>query len=254
MRKNFQDKKAYSGVVTEGAKKRIARTVDILLQMSPTIKKMNPVTNRVVSHSLSFITLTIPETKKMYTAKEAYQLLLAPFLRYFRDKNILTTYIWKAELQARGQIHYHITTPSIIHYQEIKDYWNNLMRKHHMLETFKNKYGHENPNSTDIHQVKKINNIQAYLTKYLSKTTQNETPTTGKLWDCSLNIKGTKYFSTELDRAHAKKILNAYKNNNLTLLELENCSILKPKNIKTTSLLTDVNKKKYKEFIQSKTR
>ena len=248
MRANFHDKKTYSGKITDGAKRRISRTVDILLQASPIMKKYNPATNRVINHSLSFITLTISENEKMLTAKEAYSALLKPFLRYFRDRKEIETYIWKAELQARGQIHYHITTPSVLHYSDVKNHWNYLQRKAGLLATFKEKYGHENPNSTDIHAVRKIKNIQAYLTKYLCKSSQNQTSTTGKLWDCSVDIKGAKYFSREMKSEHKTNIYEAHVRDEVEIIDLENCSIIRAKHIKPESLLTQTEKSEYQNY------
>lgn len=251
LRMNFKEKETYSGKITQGTKVRISRAIDMLVQLSPAVKKFNPVTKRVIKHQLSFITLTIPDTKTMYTPKDAHKILLKPFLRYFRDKNIITTYVWKAELQKRGQLHYHLTTPSIIPYTDIRDYWNYLMRKHGMLEDFKARHGHDCPNSTDIHQVGNIKNFSKYLAKEFCKTVQNETPTTGKLWDCSTNLKGVKFFSVELTKPIAKNILDAHRNNNISIKDLEQCHIIDCKTIKSKSLLTPVEKKQYEEFIHT---
>jgi hypothetical protein len=246
---NFKEKETYSGAMTASAAKRISRAVDMLLQLSPVQKKINPVTNKVIKHQLSFITLTIPDEIQNYTAKEGYTKLLAPFLRYFRDKKLMTTYLWKAELQKRGQLHYHITTPSIIHHQVIKDYWNNLMRKNHMLDAFKQKFGHDNPNSTDIHGVYARNKFGKYLAKEFCKTVQNSIPTSGKIWDCSIDIRGAKFFSTELNTPIARNILKCHKLGLLSELKLEQCSVLNIKNMQTKSLLTPVEKKLYTDFI-----
>lgn len=68
-----------------------------------------------------------------------------------------------------------------------------------MLKEFKAQYGHDNPNSTDIHAVHKINNLEAYLVKYITKEYQNETKLDAKIWDCSKNIKTADYFKAPLD-------------------------------------------------------
>lgn len=118
----------------------------------------NNVTNKYVYHQLSFITLTVSSNENQ-TLDYCYTNLLKPFLRIMRNKHNLTTYIWKAEVQQRGQIHYHITTPLFIHYQIIKDVWNNIQRKLGLLDEFEKINGHSNPNSTDIHEVKHIKDL-----------------------------------------------------------------------------------------------
>jgi hypothetical protein len=243
--------KTYSGTMTVHTRKRISRAIDMLLQLSPEMKKLNPVTNKVIKHRLSFITLTVANNKKMLTAKQAYKKLLAPFLRYFRDTEVMTTYIWKAELQQRGQIHYHITTPSIIAHDAVRKNWNKQQQKAGLLKDYFKEHNHYNPNSTDIHAVSHINDFGKYLAKEFCKTMQNETPTTGKLWDCSLNIKGAKYFSTDIDKATARNILQAHKLGHLKTLELEKCTVLKLKHMKSYSLLTPVDKKLFNEYLKS---
>ena len=243
--------KTYSGTMTDHTRKRIGRAIDMLLQISPLEKKYNPVTNKVIKHRLSFITLTVHSPKKMLTPKEGYDTLLMPFLRYFRDKEIMTSYIWKAEAQKRGQLHYHITTPSIIPYDTIKKYWNKLQEKAGLLDDYYKVHHHYNPNSTDIHSVKEIKDFGKYLAKEFCKTVQNETPTSGKLWDCSINIKGAKYFSTELDNAIGRNILQAHKHGHLKTLELDKCTVLKLKNMKSFSLLTPVEKSSYNEYLKT---
>lgn len=143
----------------------------------------------------------------------------------------MRSYVWKAELQQRGQIHYHITCDAFVVHTAIRDKWNDLQLKSGLLDEYRSKRGHVNPNSTDIHSVKKIKNIESYLVKYMSKTgtrtkalnrwiekfgkkaSEGKNYTTlpknyfkhilnartqGKVWDCSKNLKEAKYYTTPL--------------------------------------------------------
>lgn len=191
----LQQKKIYGGMISIGCKKRMTRAITLLIESAEEKRIYNPVCKYYQNHKLSFITLTVSDSTKNITAKEAHKLLLSHFLQWLRRTKKVDTYIWKAELQERGQIHYHITTPSFIIHSEIKDKWNNLQREQGLLKDFYCKYGHYNPNSTDIHSVKKINDLAAYLIKYFTKAYQNEKSVGGKVWDCSNNIKSWKYFN-----------------------------------------------------------
>lgn len=190
--------KTYSGKVTVGAQRRIKKAVDLLLQLSPPRWITNQITNRQELHTLSFITLTIPGKEKHLSASEGHKLLLAPWLLKMKRKAGLTTYIWKAEFQKNGQLHYHITTPAWIPYTLIKEEWNNLLSKNELLVNWFKEHPEKFPNSTDVHKVYKVQNIGAYLMKYLSKSEQNK-ETTGKVWDCSMNLKCNKNFSVTMD-------------------------------------------------------
>lgn len=195
----LQKRQRYIGYVTDGVKKRMKKCITILLQSTPWQYKTNPVTGKTIAHKLSFITLTTPTHENSYDAKWCHKNLLEPTLRILRKSHSLKSYIWKVELQSNGQVHYHITCDIIINHTTLRDIWNNLLRKHDMLEDFKVRYGHDNPNSTDIHKVYNVRNLEAYLVKYICKEYQNETKINAKIWDASMNIKTADYFKIELD-------------------------------------------------------
>jgi hypothetical protein len=249
--RNFNNSKTYTGMITASTAKRIRRTVDLLLQIAKPYKTINPFTKATITHRLSFITLTISDNKTMYTPREGHKLLLKPFLRILREKDLMNTYIWKAEFQERGQLHYHITTPSVIDLRLIRKYWNGLQQKNNMLNEYYNEHYHYDPNSTDIHQVHQIKDIQAYLVKYLSKNTQNQTPTTGKIWDCSENLKGKKFLSFEIDNANRRKILRMADDNKISIKQLEQCAIIEGINFNPTSLLSKTQTDQYNLFLQT---
>lgn len=187
--------KTYTGHVTTHAARRIKKAADLLVQISTPQLIFNPLIERHIMHTLSFITLTISAQEAHLTAREGHKLLLAPWLLRMKRKANLTTYIWKAELQKNGQLHYHITTPSFILYSLIRDEWNTLLKKNGLQSTWDDSDG-KIQNSTDVHAVYKIADMAAYLCKYLSKNDKNQT-TIGKIWDCSLNLKTSKFFTIQ---------------------------------------------------------
>lgn len=195
----LEKRERYLGYVSDGVKKRMKKCITLLLQSTPYKYKTNPVTGRTMAHKVSFITLTTPTHEKSLDAKYCHKYLLEPFLRVLRRKHNLKSYIWKVELQSNGQVHYHITGDTVIHHRELRNIWNGLLDKSSMLQEFEQKYGHKDPNSTDIHNVQKVRNLEAYLVKYICKEYQNETKLNAKIWDCSKNIKENDYFKFQLD-------------------------------------------------------
>ena len=234
------DYKTYSGKTTQGSVKRIKKAVDMLLQLSPPRWIHNTVSGRMEYHTLSFITLTIPGHEKHLEASEGHKLLLAPWLLRMKRKVNMDTYIWKAEFQKNGQLHYHITTPSWIPYYTIRDEWNNIMSKAKMLENWFQVNPNKMPNSTDVHKVYKVENIQGYLSKYLAKNDQDK-ETKGKIWDCSMNLKKAKFFSfpepSDIDKFIDLK----------SLKNTDHCSFLFLKN--PASVLPVNIQQEYKNFI-----
>ena len=203
-----KENKTYSGEMTIHAKRRIQQTIHKLLIASPKRKVFNTVTKKWMWFTINFITLTIPNTVKILDAKEGNKNLLQPFLRVMRKKYQLRGYIWKAEIQKNGQLHYHLTTNAFIHLSDIKDTWNNILDKNGLLEEFKKQYNHSSPNSTDVHKVYKINDVAAYLAKYISKTEQNATSLKSKIWDCNLELKAQKLPTLEVDGKIGKELIS----------------------------------------------
>jgi len=239
------EKIIYSGSVTKGVKKRIEKAVDLLLMISPEKKVINPITNKFNKFQLTFITLTISDNLRIYDGKYCNDNLLKPFLRWLKEVKKVKSYLWKLELQERGQPHYHITTNEFIRYDEICNKWNLLQKGCGMLEDYKQKFGHYNPNSTDIHQVYKIRNIKSYLVKYLSKVNKDDKKVNCKIWDCSDNLKGKKYFEFNYDELTNFNFIDFYKHPKTNFFKNEHCEILTNKQLKTTSIL---NEKQMKDF------
>lgn len=184
--------KTYSGQVTSHAARRIKKTIDLFLQLSPEQWITNPATGRRMKFRLSFITLTI-SSKKIIGSKEGYEKLLAPFLRWLRAQG-KCSYVWKGELQQRGQPHWHITSNIAIHHTRIRDAWNNLQSKQGLLDEYFAEHGHRRAPSTEIQAVHNLKRIDLYLAKYISKA-QSVQGWQGKTWSCSDNLKRAKHFS-----------------------------------------------------------
>jgi hypothetical protein len=238
-----QMKAAYSGGMTMGTRKRLARAVTIMTQAIRPAWRHNPVSKRMEFHRFSFITLTVSNSDNI-TARQGYDLLLSHFLDWMtrtaaKEDPTAKTYIWKAELQVRGQLHYHITTPAWIHYKEIRAKWNDLQRKAGLLDDYAKQHGHFDPNSTDIHNTRSVKNADRYMIKELGKTisaaqlqaiaevnamvARGEIPeemaaekvkeiqaekvrTLGRIWGCSEDLAGVNYFTTIVTRDHEYQI------------------------------------------------
>lgn len=222
---DLSQNKAYSGKVTNHAAKRIRRAIDILCQKSPTKTIYNPVTKKYFPFKLNFITLTI-SSKQNVLNEFSYHNLLKPFLRTMRREGNFR-YIWKAEFQKRGQLHYHLATNVFLTWQQIRSTWNKLQRKNKLLESYAKVHHHYDPNSTDIHAIGDKTKTAAYLSKYLCK--DNAQGIKGKVWDCSKDISGARYSFTP---THAQEmyLCELQSNRQVEVVILDHCTIIKIKN------------------------
>lgn len=217
----FGGKKAYSGQMTAGAKKRLQKCLDVLLQISPTKQVVNRHSGRTNSFRLTFLTLTI-SSRQLIDHREAYEKGLELFLLKMR-RSWAKQYLWKAELQARGQIHYHIATNQFIMWTDVKNFWNGLQRRAGWLDEYHREHGHWGPNSTDIHAVEKVKDIGAYLGKYLSK--EPGAVVNSKVWGASSDLMRAKRFSVELSSGTGNRLERGVENGSVKRVQLEQCSL-----------------------------
>lgn len=255
-----QRKERYAGKMTKGARRRLRKAIDIMVQSIKPQWIWNEVSGRPHLHRLSFITLTISSEKELLSASDAYKRLLRPFLQWLTKYKNVKLYIWKAELQKRGQIHYHITTPTFVQYDQIRKKWNELQKKEGLLNGYYEKKHHYDPNSTDVHEVYRIKDVAAYLMKYLSKEidtairsesgkeTDNNSisgekrakkgTTSGKVWDCSLSLKKAKYYTCESSTVTEKVIKKYLKSQKIELYNADRCTVIKAIGCKPIDLLS----------------
>lgn len=246
-----QQQKAYSGYMTKGSQKRITKAVNLLVMLAKPKWLYSEVLGKDVLHKLSFITLTISTDERNLTAREAYDNLLKPFLQWLTKTKGVRHYIWKAELQKRGQIHYHITTTSFINWTEIRMKWNRLQSGYGLLDKYIEQHKHANPNSTDIHEVYKIDDVTSYLIKYIAKADSKEDKTTGKLWDCSQSLKQSKYPDYEVTNGQQAFFEALLKANILNIKHTDFCTILNiPKQPGCELLSQSALENYYKEILR----
>lgn len=272
---NNTENPTYSGQTTDSNKKRIRKALDTLLQLTKKQRIYNPITKTTHDFRLAFITLTISSIINIDHSL-AYNNLLKPFLDWLRKTKGNNLYLWKAELQKRGQIHYHITINSFIPHHEIRQKWNYLQAKNNLIQKGKT------PPSTEIKAVKNIKNIENYLAKYISKAvneegkvyetsraertadsvevlgaviscfpsqTNNFECIKGKIWDCSDSLKCNKYFTLELKNDIAFELMQYVENDNpFDYIYLDNCTIVKSNESMKNVILTNDNKIEYENF------
>ena len=206
------------GELSAHATKRLRKTIDYMIYLTSQktltgtriISKSNIDTielekgqkyTQSVNYKLTFITLTLP-SKQIHSDNEIKSRCLNHFLTDLKRKYQVDLYIWKAEKQENGNIHFHILTNKYIKWQSIRTDWNRIINKlgyvtkysenmkaffaagFRLSENPKDKRpeasqyksyleglstNFSNPNSTDIHALYKIKNVAAYISKYLAK-------------------------------------------------------------------------------------
>lgn len=197
----YKFQNTYSGVLTPHARKRIRRSLDMWFSALECKKFISRKGNDWMRYQVTFCTLTLPAAQ-MHTDKEVKRDMLNAFLIEIGRKENCRTYIWVAERQDNGNIHFHLLLNKFIEWRVIRTLWNSILDRHGYIEKYRlgqkefhkegfkvrtDLLGHwsldaqlkayeygmltnwSDPNSTDIESLKDVKNIGAYITKYVCK-------------------------------------------------------------------------------------
>lgn len=203
------------------------------------------------------------------TDKEIKSNCLNQLLTELREKQLFNNYVQVAEKQLNGSIHFHIVFDKRIDYELIRRRWNSLINKYGFVDRYAEKmrnlskqeyidirlkeksklplqkrlekitnawnYGTStnwlNPNSTDIEDLKHVENVASYIAKYMSKEyghTENERIATisklagnieissivakwfyqieGRIWSCSQDISKTRRCVIEAETEYISEL------------------------------------------------
>jgi len=188
--------------LSDKARKRLRDAINWLFILSSEKQCYNNKTKRTFNFRLNFITLTLPSTQ-FHSDKTIKRVALNGFLDIMRKYHGLENYVWRAECQRNGSIHFHLVSDCFLNWYVVRNVWNRQIkklgyiekyRKKHTqlteadyIETYSNKdgtnhdrlkksyaYGQSSnwasPNSTDVHALYKVRNVTAYVSGYMSKS------------------------------------------------------------------------------------
>jgi len=252
----FKDNR-HHGRISPQALRKITKAVDYMVYLVPRRKYFTTADGRAGNYFLSFITLTL-SSNQIHTDYEIKQHCLEPFLNEMRKRWKISNYIWRAEKQANGNLHFHILSDRFIWWADLRDSWNYYQEKlgyvsryrdsqkawhsggFRMRETLNSKWSRANqikayksgllndwnsPNSTDVHSLKTITSVRSYICKYITKS-EDRQDIAGRLWGCSYeltNLQGSReftdgYISQNLDRLQMPGICKVYKGEYYTVI------------------------------------
>lgn len=177
-----------TGKLSNKSKHKLINGIHWMVLSSYTTWILDKSTGKSKPFKIAFFTLTIPFMPNQPSISDTNSKLLIPLLKSLRKYYGLNTYVWKAELQKNKMPHYHITCNVYIPYKSLLKIWNRLLEKAGYLDAFRQREGNKVPNSVDCKSVKHVNNLAAYLAKYLSKDVKDVESSNTRKWGLSSNL------------------------------------------------------------------
>lgn len=184
------------GLISKKSKAKLKKSINWLIMSSQQKKAFSLKTNHNYQFKVNFITLTIPPQKDQLLSEKQVKSILNTWLTYHRKYSKLNNYVWKIEKHKDNRLHIHITTDTYIHHKSVKDSWNLILQRAGFLEYHFGKFSNYSPNSTDVHAIKKVKKLAAYVVKYMAKSNKKDKLYRGRVWSCSLKI--SKVLNNEL--------------------------------------------------------
>jgi hypothetical protein len=250
---------AYTGELTKSARKKLKESCELLFAIAQERKIENPTTGKSFPFRIGLITLTLSGPQGTRTDRELKKELLEPFLRHFRSKGLLN-YVWKAERQNNGNLHFHILTDFFMDKTYLTNYWNRLQAKMGFIESFHAKYGHRNPASTNVKKVRGKKGMIGYMVKYMLKPAAKkqqlelgreiDPKTIGKIWDCSLHLKIKNDTAEPIEDWEFEALNKAEDAGKLKRIETEHCTIYVPRNGELANIAPTFLKKRLRQFLE----
>lgn len=210
--KNLKRDGKFNGFVSEKTARQVTRRISNLIELAPAAKRV-----------VSFVTLTLPSNQK-HDDNYIKRFLLGEFLQVLQKKHGVKNYIWKAEAQKNGNIHFHIMVDSYLpnvarlrarRQGRMNELWNNICQRFGYLDSYtadrKKDYANGRlteaqinwqkafnfsvPNSTDVHPLKSKTKPESYINKYIAKPEKDRRQIEGRIIGCSDKLKEVASFT-----------------------------------------------------------
>jgi hypothetical protein len=226
----LHSKRKNNGFLSITAKKKLFKAIDYLMATSEKKKVYSKVQSKYITYRIVFVTLTLP-SRQVHTDKEITNTCLNQLFTELKMYHNVKRYVWRAEKQANGNIHYHILFNQFVEWSELRKRWNRICNKLGYVDEYQRtmkefyskgfrpsnnvndkrtveqqrkafvigqKSDWTSPNSTDIHDTRKVTNLKKYVGKYMAKQPEVNIDNIkdekdvriveGRLWSCSQDL------------------------------------------------------------------
>lgn len=177
----------HQGTLTKRAMKKLKLCIQWLITISELKTVYSIKENKSFKFRINFITLTLSDKQK-HSDEFVKNNMLASFLQWLRLKHNAHSYVWKAEAQKNGNIHFHIATNRFIHWMDVRMKWNSIQQYYGYTSSQEWTNPIKDINSTDIKAVKKVESMTNYMLKYFCKNEADKRKISGRVWAASNNL------------------------------------------------------------------
>lgn len=184
--------------LSSNSTRKLKQSIEWLVHSTRTRTFVQGNRTKGIRNKIVFITLTYSSKERNVSDIYIKNHLLKPFVKRLRYQIGGFNYVWRIEKHKNGNTHVHLTANRYIHWRTIRNNWNKVLYRNGLMQNYLAQHGNIDANSTDVHSVRKVKHLAAYLSKYMSKE-NSSTGNTGRLWGCSAAISKIRNIKIFLD-------------------------------------------------------
>lgn len=195
---NLKDN-SHKGSLSKKAMSKLRNAINWLVVSSKVKRVYSKRDKKNFFFKVNFVTLTVPPQSGGLVSEKLFKKALHAWLIYANKYFYLKNYVWKIEAHEDGRLHVHLCTDTFIHVRKLRQSWNRTLDNNGLLDLHFQKFGNKDPNSTDIHATRKVDDLAAYMCEYMVKKPFLGEGYSGRIWSCNYELSHKNSCSVNVD-------------------------------------------------------
>ncbi len=212
---------SHNGQLSKKSMSKLRNAINWLVTSAKYKRVYSKADNKNFWFKVNFITLTIPPQANGTINEKAFKKALHAWIVYASKYFYLKNYVWKVEAHEDGRLHVHLCTDTFIHYRKLRQSWNRTLDYNGLLDSHFQKFGNKDPNSTDVHATRKVNDLAAYLCEYMVKKPKLTEVFKGRIWSCNYDLSHSNQCSLNIDPTEMAECMKSLSHSAIRYSKLE---------------------------------
>lgn len=209
IKENLKKRHKVKGFSVKSRKQMLNRLRNFMFFRQYEFVGVNVIKKTEISN-VTFLTTTLP-SKQIHTDLEIKKVCLDNFMNKLRYHCGKFSYVWKAEAQLNGNIHFHFIIDLYIDKKLCDKLWHDSIELLGYVTSFEKKFGHRNPPTNKIERADSLKKVIGYATKYIAKIDSGRV-IDGQVWysskDLQTNIQAEVTMRENDERLIKRKLRN----------------------------------------------
>ena len=197
----------FTGVLSYKSQQKIIQTCQNWADTLEYLNQRNRKEKIKTRKEIVLLTLTLSDQQKNSDNWIKRNMLNRFLIKIVREKPD-TKYLWKAEKQKNGNLHFHILIDNYFDKRDVQIWWNEIQRDNNYHRAMPLNRENLGSPSTRIESLKDKDNGIAYIAKYMQKNNDN-IKVEGRIWGCSRQLRELKTITYNVKKEEIKELADS---------------------------------------------